>query len=47
MFEDDHRNLKVPHEMGLKTVYVAPDAKDELHLQHHTNDLGAFLSLLL
>lgn len=47
MFEDDHRNLKVPHDMGLKTVLVAPDAKDEPHLQHHTNDLGAFLSQLL
>ena len=25
MFEDDTRNLRVPHEMGMRTVHVAPD----------------------
>ena len=25
MFEDDHRNLKVPAQLGMKTVFVSPD----------------------
>ena len=47
MFEDDHRNLQVPHEMGLKTVFVSPTARTDPHLQHHTDDLTAFLGSLL
>lgn len=47
MFEDDDRNLAVPHSMGLKTVYVAPAPKPQAHLQHHTDDLTAFLAQLL
>jgi putative hydrolase of the HAD superfamily len=47
MFEDDDRNLKVPHEMGLKTVHVAPERKDEEHLHHHTSDLSQFLGGLI
>ena len=46
MFEDDPRNLKAPHEMGMRTVHVAdaPHAADHIH--HHTPDLAGFLKRL-
>ncbi|QDY69112.1 pyrimidine 5'-nucleotidase [Qingshengfaniella alkalisoli] len=44
MFEDDPRNLKVPHEMGLSTVLVGPDMMTEDHIAYQTNDLTAFLN---
>ena len=47
MFEDDPRNLMAPHQMGMKTVHVAPKALKALHIQHHTNDLGGFLGTLV
>ncbi len=45
MFEDEHRNLKAPHQMGMKTVLVGPP-KDQSHdhIHHQTEDLAAFLS---
>lgn len=46
MFEDDPRNLMVPHAMGMQTVYVAPDPLKAPHIQHHTDDLAAFLARL-
>lgn len=46
MFEDDPRNLAAPFEMGMRTVHVAPERLDAPHIQHHTNDLTAFLSQL-
>lgn len=46
MFEDDARNLKVPHAMGMRTVHVAPEAAREDHIHHHTDDLTAFLARL-
>ena len=46
MFEDDPRNLAAPHAMGMRTVHVAPEPHDALHIHHHTADLGAFLALL-
>lgn len=46
MFEDDPRNLMAPHAMGMKTVHVAPKALKARHIQHHTNDLAAFLAQL-
>ena len=46
MFEDDARNLRVPHAMGMQTVYVAPEPLDAPHIQHHTDDLAAFLARL-
>ncbi len=46
MFEDDPRNLAAPHEMGLRTVHVAPDPAPADHIHHHTDDLGAFLGAL-
>jgi putative hydrolase of the HAD superfamily len=46
MFEDDPRNLKVPHTLGMKTVHVAPVRLDATHIQHHTDDLSSFLAQL-
>lgn len=46
MFEDDARNLRVPHEMGMRTVHVAPDPAPAEHIHHHTDDLTAFLTHL-
>lgn len=47
MFEDDPRNLKVPHEMGLRTVLVTPQPELERHIHHHTDDLTGFLRQLV
>ncbi len=47
MFEDDPRNLMAPHQMGMKTVHVAPKALKALHIQHHTDDLASFLATLV
>ncbi len=47
MFEDDPRNLAAPHEMGMRTVHVAPDPHEADHIHHHTDDLTAFLSRLV
>lgn len=46
MFEDDTRNLIVPHQMGMKTVHVAPDPSPQDHIHHHTDDLAGFLARL-
>ena len=46
MFEDDPRNLAVPHAMGLRTVHVAPQPDPADHIHHHTDDLAGFLSRL-
>ena len=46
MFEDDPRNLAAPFEMGMRTVHVAPEPHSAPHIQHHTDDLTAFLSHL-
>ncbi|SMO53128.1 pyrimidine 5'-nucleotidase [Paracoccus laeviglucosivorans] len=56
MFEDDPRNLSVPHALGMRTVLVgagmigpdplAPDHPHGPHVQHRTNDLTAFLRAL-
>ncbi|MFD0982475.1 pyrimidine 5'-nucleotidase [Tropicimonas aquimaris] len=43
MFEDDPRNLAAPHDMGLRTVHVAPEATGAPHIHHHTDDLAGFL----
>ncbi len=47
MFEDDPRNLAAPHAMGMRTVHVAPEPLAAPHIEHHTDDLGGFLSQLL
>ena len=46
MFEDDPRNLIVPHEMGLGTVLVGQIAPAP-HVHHQTTDLSAFLARLI
>jgi putative hydrolase of the HAD superfamily len=46
MFEDDQRNLRVPHELGMRTVLVTPDPEAHDHVQHHTDDLTGFLKQL-
>lgn len=46
MFEDEPRNLAAPHEMGMRTVHVAPAPEAAPHIHHHTSDLSEFLSLL-
>ncbi len=43
MFEDDARNLAVPHALGMRTVHVAPMRADAPHVQFHTDDLSSFL----
>ncbi|MGR3514930.1 MAG: pyrimidine 5'-nucleotidase [Paracoccaceae bacterium] len=47
MFEDEPRNLAAPHEMGMATVHVAPEARPADHIHHHTDDLAAFLRRLV
>lgn len=46
MFEDDPRNLAIPHELGMRTVHVGP-RHDAPHVHHSTNDLTGFLSQLV
>lgn len=46
MFEDDPRNLAVPHAMGLRTVHIAPLPEPAPHIHHHAADLSAFLGNL-
>ncbi len=46
MFEDDPRNLAVPHALGMRTVHVAEDPLPQDHIQYHTDDLTTFLRLL-
>ena len=47
MFEDDSRNLLVPHALGMQTVHVAPAAEPAPHIHHHTDDLAGFLARLV
>ncbi len=47
MFEDDPRNLAVPHALGMRTVHVAPDPLQADHIHHHTTDLTSFLAQIL
>ena len=46
MFEDDARNLAVPHALGMRTVHVAEAPEPADHIHHHTDDLAAFLRAL-
>ena len=46
MFEDDPRNLAVPHALGMRTVLVGPEAAPQPHIHHQTDDLAAFLARL-
>ncbi|MFV0358915.1 pyrimidine 5'-nucleotidase [Tropicimonas sp.] len=44
IFEDEPRNLAIPHEMGMRTVHVAATATPAAHIQYHTDDLAGFLA---
>ena len=46
MFEDDPRNLAVPHALGMRTVHVAPAPVEAPLIEHHTDDLAGFLTAL-
>ena len=46
MFEDDPRNLRAPHALGMRTVHVAPEPAPGPHIDHHTDDLSRFLARL-
>ena len=46
MFEDDARNLAVPHGLGMRTVLVG-DSLDLPHVHHDTRDLADFLTRLV
>lgn len=46
MFEDDPKNLRAPHALGMRTVHVAPDPDPADHIHHHTADLAGFLARL-
>jgi putative hydrolase of the HAD superfamily len=47
MFEDDARNLAVPHGLGMRTVLVGTDAGEHPHVHHRTDDLAGFLAALV
>jgi putative hydrolase of the HAD superfamily len=47
MFEDEARNLEVPHRMGLRTVHVAPAPAPAPYIHHHTDDISGFLAQLV
>ncbi|KIN64556.1 Pyrimidine 5'-nucleotidase [Sulfitobacter noctilucicola] len=47
MFEDDPRNLAAPHQMGMRTVHVAPEPLSAPHIEYHTDDLSRFLAALV
>ncbi|WP_227267354.1 pyrimidine 5'-nucleotidase [Roseobacter weihaiensis] len=47
MFEDDPRNLHVPHAMGMRTVHVAETPGRGDHIHFHTDDLSGFLARII
>lgn len=46
MFEDDPRNLAVPHALGMHTVHVSETAQPAPHIRFHTSSLPDFLKTL-
>jgi putative hydrolase of the HAD superfamily len=47
MFEDDPRNLAVPHLLGMRTVLVGEEREDAAHVHHHAPDLSEVLARLV
>ena len=47
MFEDDARNLAVPHDLGMACVYISPKPIKARHIHRHHEDLTAFLGKLV
>ena len=46
MFEDEYRNLNIPKQMGMMTVFVSPHPRSESYLDYHTSNLFDFLKKL-
>lgn len=46
MFEDDARNLAAPHDMGMRTVHIAPEPVPAPHIHFHDTNLSDFLGKL-
>jgi putative hydrolase of the HAD superfamily len=46
MFEDEARNLRVPHSLGLTTIHVAPVPETDAFIHHGTDNLTDFLQNL-
>ncbi|MBR9861980.1 MAG: pyrimidine 5'-nucleotidase [Rhodobacteraceae bacterium] len=46
MFEDDPRNLEIPHALGMRTVLVGPKV-ERPYIHHQTEDLTGFLSQIV
>jgi putative hydrolase of the HAD superfamily len=46
MFEDDSRNLEVPHALGMRTVHVAAEEIKRDFIHFHTSSLVEFLRKL-
>ena len=44
MFEDDPRNLRAPHDLGMACVLVGTKAEPAPHIHHYTDDLTGFLA---
>ncbi|NRA99172.1 MAG: pyrimidine 5'-nucleotidase [Rhodobacteraceae bacterium] len=49
MFEDEPRNLIVPHRLGMRTVHVSeqPHPDDPDHIHYHTDRIGDFICALI
>ena len=47
IFEDEARNLVVPHALGMRTVHVHREKGDHDYVHHHSDDLTDFLSQLV
>ncbi|WP_333714967.1 pyrimidine 5'-nucleotidase [Yoonia sp.] len=44
MIEDEARNLRVPHALGMRTVHVHRPKSNDDFVHHHSDDLTDFLS---
>ena len=47
IFEDEARNLVVPHALGMRTVHVHRETGEHDFVHHHSDDLTDFLSQLV
>jgi putative hydrolase of the HAD superfamily len=47
MFEDECRNLKVPSQLGMKTVFISPEQKVPNYVDITHPNLEIFLSKLV
>ena len=47
MFEDESRNLKVPFDLGLKTILICDRPKNENHVDYSVENLPDFLRQII